>query len=174
MRTALLGLICLSLTVAAQAQSSDASFQDEVISTLDATSEKLLGLAEAIPAGTYTWRPAEGVRSVSEAFMHVAAANYFFANMIGTPPPEDVQPDQLETVTDPAAVQEALRASFDHMRMAMGTVEDGDLANTISWFGGSENTIRGALLFITNHASEHTGQLIAYARMNDVTPPWSE
>lgn len=38
--------------------------------------EKVVGLAEAIPADKYGWRPAPGVRSVSEALMHIASAHY--------------------------------------------------------------------------------------------------
>jgi uncharacterized damage-inducible protein DinB len=30
------------------------------------------------------------------------------------------------------------------------------------------------LVFQLRHASEHLGQLIAYSRMNGVTPPWTE
>ena len=30
------------------------------------------------------------------------------------------------------------------------------------------------LLILLSHSHEHLGQLIAYARSNDVTPPWSE
>jgi hypothetical protein len=30
------------------------------------------------------------------------------------------------------------------------------------------------VLLSLDHTSEHLGQLIAYARMNGVTPPWNE
>lgn len=35
-------------------------------------SSQLIALAEAIPADKYSWRPAPGVRSVSEVYMHCA------------------------------------------------------------------------------------------------------
>src|SRR5216683_3121969 len=44
-------------------------------------------LAEAMPAEKYTWRPAEGVRSVGEVFTHITAANYGIARALGTAPP---------------------------------------------------------------------------------------
>ena len=39
---------------------------------LEEMHEKFVQLAEAFPADKYAWRPAPGVRSVGEAFMHVA------------------------------------------------------------------------------------------------------
>ena len=39
---------------------------------------KFLGLAEAFPQEKYTWRPMEGVRSVSEVLMLAAMEGYSF------------------------------------------------------------------------------------------------
>jgi uncharacterized damage-inducible protein DinB len=35
-------------------------------------------------------------------------------------------------------------------------------------------TVDGMYLRIIVHANEHYGQMIAYARVNGVTPPWSK
>jgi hypothetical protein len=32
---------------------------------------------------------------------------------------------------------------------------------------------RGAMLLLTSHSHEHLGQSIAYARANNITPPWT-
>ena len=34
-------------------------------------------------------------------------------------------------------------------------------------------TKRGLLLFSAEHMGEHLGQSIAYARVNNIVPPWS-
>jgi uncharacterized damage-inducible protein DinB len=47
------------------------------------------------------------------------------------------------------------------------------LSETVELFGRTLNG-EGVLVFILNHTSEHVGQSIAYARMNNMTPPWSE
>jgi hypothetical protein len=49
--------------------------------------DKFQRLAEAIPAEKYTWRPAPGVRSIAEVFLHVSAANFDLYKLVGTPPP---------------------------------------------------------------------------------------
>ena len=46
-------------------------------------SRQLLALAQAIPAEKYSWRPAPGVRSVSEVFMHIAIANFYLLSVTG-------------------------------------------------------------------------------------------
>src|SRR5271169_6077174 len=59
----------------------------EFFNELRIQEDKFVQLAQAIPADKYTWRPAEGVRSVSEVFLHVAAANYNLTKVVGYPPP---------------------------------------------------------------------------------------
>src|SRR5271163_722293 len=52
-------------------------------------SNQLVALAEAMPAEKFTWRPAHGVRSVSEVYMHITMANFYLLSITGPPiPPE--------------------------------------------------------------------------------------
>src|SRR6185437_17079899 len=68
-------------------------------------SQQLIALAEAIPADKYSWRPAPGVRSVSEVFMHIALANFELLSFTGPKPPADLTSNDLEkTVTKKADV----------------------------------------------------------------------
>ena len=135
----------------------------------------MLQLAEAIPESKFSWRPAPGVRSISEVLLHVAAANFNLPKLIGTPPPEGFQVKGYETATtEKAKVIASLRDSFAHVRKAAVAMTDADGEKKLPWFGGSENTRRGILFFMTRHSAEHMGQLISYARMNGITPPWSE
>jgi uncharacterized damage-inducible protein DinB len=39
---------------------------------------------------------------------------------------------------------------------------------------GQDATVDGMYLRIIVHANEHMGQLVAYARMMGVVPPWSK
>ncbi len=38
--------------------------------------QQLIALAEATPEEKFSWRPAPGVRSTSEVYMHIAEANF--------------------------------------------------------------------------------------------------
>jgi uncharacterized damage-inducible protein DinB len=156
---------------AASAQAT--GFRADVLRDVQSIESKYVALAEAMPAANMTWRPAEGVRSVSEVLMHVAGANYMLTNFIGVAPPADVPPREAETTwTDPAQVVSALKGSFAHLRAAIEKTPDADLEKPVKMFG-QDHTVRSALLLMDNHLHEHLGQLIAYARSNGVAPPWS-
>src|SRR4051812_49162876 len=55
----------------------------------DHAATQIDALAAATPADKFAWRPAPGVRSVSEVYMHVAIGNYFLLGQAGAKlPPE--------------------------------------------------------------------------------------
>lgn len=148
--------------------------QDDVVAMLDGIEKKLVDLAGATPQEKMSWRPADGIRSTSEVFMHVAGANYFLAGMLGAKPPADVDVRNLEkNVTKQADIIAQLKKSFDHARAAVESVSEAQVNDAIKMFG-QDATKRKAMLTMVEHASEHLGQSIAYARMNGITPPWSQ
>lgn len=156
------------------ATASNSGPRAEFLNELKGEQDKFLRLAEVTPADKYTWRPAEGVRSISEVYMHVAAANYNLPKLIGTPPPADFKVQGYDkSTTEKTKVIAVLTDSFSHLRQAVINMPDSDLTKQLDWFGG-KNTERGILLFIMRHMAEHLGQSIAYARMNGIVPPWSE
>lgn len=149
-------------------------FRAEYLRQIDDIRTKVIKLAEAVPADKYTWRPAEGVRSISEAYMHLAAANFFIPRSLGVAPPEGTLPGrELEKMTDKQKVLDTLKASFEHVRQSVMKMSDADMDKAVKLFG-RDSTSREALMILLNHMHEHLGQSIAYARMNKVTPPWSE
>jgi uncharacterized damage-inducible protein DinB len=149
-------------------------YRSEVLALVMIQGDEFTRLAEAIPAEKYSWRPAPGVRSVAEVLMHAAAANYNMYKSVGMPPPVGLDVAGLETsTTDKAKIIGTLIDSYAHARKAITTLPDADLEKTMDWSGG-KITERGVLLFIVPHIAEHLGQLIAYARVLGVVPPWTE
>lgn len=145
---------------------------DLFLQQLDGVEKKFVDLAEAIPEAKYGWRPAEGVRSVSEVFMHVAGGNFRLPSFAGVKPPEGVSRDMEKQVTAKADVIAKLKESFTYVHSAGKEIGAGDLGKSIKLFGG-ESTPAALLMLIANHQHEHLGQMIAYARMNGIAPPWS-
>lgn len=154
---------------AAFAEEPNAGFRSSYESELAGAFQKVERLAQAMPAETYGWRPGEGVRSVSEALMHIAAGNYLLADELGVPRPDDL-PEDFQAVSVKEEVLAILRRSFEQAKTALETTCAGDLDRQV-WSNGT--TARGVLLRLLVHANEHLGQLIAYARVNGVVPPWS-
>src|SRR5271163_211547 len=53
-------------------------------------SRELVALAEATPADKFSWRPAPGVRSTSEVYMHIVDANFYLLSVTGVKMPPDI------------------------------------------------------------------------------------
>ena len=137
-------------------------------------SRQLVALAEAIPAEKFAWRPAPGVRSTSEVIMHAAMANFYLLSITGPKMPPDLTSQDLEkTVTAKADVIAWLKRSLDAVKTAHAGLKPGDLQRKVK-VNGRDATVDGMYLRIIVHANEHMGQLIAYARMNGIVPPWSD
>ena len=153
------------------APNGKSGFRTDFLSNLDDVQEKIMELATAVPADRYGWRPGEGVRSISEVYMHIAGGNYFLATFVGKQPPADI-PKDLERITDKAKVLAELRRSFDHLRAVAMAESEADLDKSVRMYG-TQTTHRGVLLTALTHLHEHLGQSIAYARTNGVVPPWS-
>ncbi len=165
-------VLAAMMTVAAWPLAA-ADYRGEALKRLDTIEKKITGLAEAVPAGKYTWRPAEGVRSISEVYLHIAAANYGIPGSIGTPPPEGFSFGGYDKqTTDKAEILPKVKDSFAHLRKAIEKLAVADADKAVKLFGQG-TTNRGAVLGILAHLSEHLGQSIAYARTNGVAPSWS-
>jgi uncharacterized damage-inducible protein DinB len=146
----------------------------EFLDTLDYFEGRYTKLAEAMPTDKYTWRPGEGVRSVSEVFLHISAANFNLPRLIGTQPPAGLDVRGLEkSTTDKAKVIQTLKDSYAHIRGAVLKLSDADVEKNVKLFG-KDVSYHGVFLFISRHSGEHLGQSIAYARVNGVVPPWTE
>src|SRR5882724_3367605 len=82
---ATLALVLVGLAGSAPARAQEVMPKDSAaavnasfIADLDTLRGKFVGLAEAFPQDKYTWRPMEGVRSVSEVLMLAAFEGYTF------------------------------------------------------------------------------------------------
>lgn len=139
----------------------------------DHVSEQLVALAEAIPADKYSWRPAAGVRSTSEVFMHIAGANYWMLDKAGIPLPTDAKLSEFKNVTAKEDVIRWLKRSIADAKRAHEAASPQELARKVN-VEGREVTVDGIYLRLLVHDNEHMGQLVAYARMNGITPPWSK
>jgi uncharacterized damage-inducible protein DinB len=136
--------------------------------------KKIVGLAEAIPADKYTWRPETGTRSVSELFLHIAAANYNIPTMMTgvTPAPGFEGKGFEKSTTDKAKVIEQLNKSFAYAIASVHSMSNADFAKPEKKLGPDANDGDVVYLLVV-HMHEHLGQSIAYARMNSITPPWT-
>src|SRR5438105_3312579 len=136
-------------------------------------SRQLIALAEATPAEKFAWRPAPGVRSTSEVYMHIVEANFYMLSITGPKMPDDMKDGMEKVVTSKADVISWLKRSLEAVKSAHAAVKPKDLERKVKILG-RDATVDGMYLRLLVHANEHMGQLIAYARTSGVVPPWAE
>jgi len=176
MRTRALVLF-LSLAIPA---SASAQLMGDMHRDVNDVQKKFTDLAKAIPEPAYSWRPT-GARSVGEVLLHIAADNYLIPVSMGKPAPastgisatdfKTAETFEKRKLTKDQIIAE-LDASFKHLHEAMGLTTDANLNENIKFFGQDWSRQRAMLATVT-HLHEHLGQMIAYARSNNVAPPWS-
>ena len=147
------------------------------VADLAAMHEKFLGLANAFPQDKYTWRPMEGVRSVSEVLMLAAFEGYAFVPTtvggkradLGTPD----EANKLRTLSDKAQVIDHLNKGFAYAKKELDAIDPATLTGKRKVMN-QDRSAAEVVLFVSGDLHEHLGQLIAYARMNRIVPPWSK
>jgi uncharacterized damage-inducible protein DinB len=175
-----------TVAMLAMGATSAAAQQEKLVSDLLAdvseVEQKMVGLAKKMPADKFDWRPGTGVRSFSEVVMHVAADNYFIPAMVGVPADAStgikgddyksaVAYEQRKLARD-AAIAE-MEKSFAHLKKALQNTSTAKLSESVSMFGQT-STVQKTWILAATHLHEHLGQAIAYARSNNVVPPWSQ
>lgn len=106
--------------------------------------------------------------------MHVSVDNYLLGGAFGLAMPKEMEgPNAEKCAGDKAKVMAVMKTSFDAIKASVGALTDADMEMTATLFGATQ-TKRAWLLATAEHAGEHLGQSIAYARSNGVVPPWSK
>ena len=140
---------------------------------------KLTSLAKEIPTDKYGWRPAADTRSVGEVLLHVAADNYFIPAGLGvkadpstriTDYPSTIAYEKQKLTRDEILAQ--VDKSFAHLVKVMNETPDAKLDEMVPFFG-QQMSRRMVWILTVTHLHEHLGQAIAYARSNNIVPPWS-
>ena len=78
-----------------------------------------------------------------------------------------------KAVTAKAEVIAWLKRSLDAVKTAHAGIKSADLQRKVK-VAGRDASVEGMYLRIIIHANEHMGQLVAYARVCGIVPPWSE
>lgn len=171
-------LLLLAVTAASPAAAQNEKYPPGIWEGYDGewlhVSQQLVALAEATPADKFTWRPAPGVRSVSEVYMHIVESNFYLLSVAGGPKfPADYKEGMDTSVKSKPEVIAWLKRSLDAVKQAHAKVTPADLQRKVH-IENRDATADGIYLRIIVHANEHMGQLVAYARMTGLTPPWSQ
>jgi len=180
-------LICVSVsagTMGAWAQNSEAmasadhtapsyDMKGQSLVDLERLQKKLVDLANAVPADKMTWRPSADARSFAEVFLHVAGERYGILSLMGAMPPAEIDRKTFEkSTTDRARIVAELNKSWEFAQKTINGMSNADFAKLLPKLGPQANA--GDVVYIlVADAHEHLGQLVAYARVNGIVPPWT-
>ena len=142
--------------------------------------DHIMVLAKAVPEEKYSWKPAEGVRSFKQVFLHIANGNRLLLNIAMDAPDGDALKklidEQAKSEAAPATKDQVLAAlseSFTAIHAALDRARPATLTRALDFFG-TPATTNAVLINLETHMAEHLGQAIAYSRMNGIVPPWSQ
>jgi uncharacterized damage-inducible protein DinB len=156
---------------------SAAHLRDQFLADLDTIHSRVMALAGAIPEDKYSWRPGPGVRSVSEVLGHLAGEYYYYVpQSVGARPhadhtsPRESLP-KLEKLVGKQAMLDELHKAWTYGRAQLAGADPATLTGSYQpW----NIPLARAAFGMAGDQHEHLGQLIAYARVNGVVPPWSK
>jgi hypothetical protein len=138
-----------------------------------------VGLAEAMPADKYGFKPTNGefkaARTFGEQVKHVACANFAFYNEIEKKtPPEHCETGGPSPARTKAELMPYLRESFTYAARVLRTMTPANALDRVEGEYGGPSTRLGIATLSIWHASDHYGQLVVYLRMNGIVPPASQ
>lgn len=171
----------LPATLHAQAVSDSAEFvawRQVQKQDIDGLRGKFMALAKAVPAGKLAWRPMEGTKSFHDVFAHIAAEGNTETAMFGRPLPAgsvadfDAEEARLGKLSDEQVVA-AMDRAMQNLSATMAGLSRAAIQTPITYYG-QKTLPRVATTYTLNDLHEHLGQLVAYARMNNIVPPWSK
>jgi uncharacterized damage-inducible protein DinB len=172
-RSVLPALVIFTITGTCTGQVAPEEVRNDLLNHFNESSRKVVSLSDAIPADLYDWAPGEGVMSIAKVYAHIAAYNYKYLNEnLGVAPPDGIDYDKMEELTNKSDIVATLVASVEHARMAMRSLGNESLMAESTLYG-REVAGWSVLVQLVSHLNEHVGQSVAYARMNGVVPPWS-
>lgn len=168
----LLALAAARATAQEPAEAAPPDLRTELAGHFDASAGKLVALARAMPAESYAWQPAEGVYTVARVYAHIARYNYLYPDQNLDLEVPVAYRDFESQLREKEEVVEALERSLEYVRGVMQGMSD-EALNSGTRLYGRDVASWAVLLQLVAHMNEHLGQAIAYARMNEVVPPWS-
>jgi hypothetical protein len=142
---------------------------------------EIVGLAEAMPAEKYSFRPTAGefknVRSFSQQMTHIAATLYgISAGALGEKNPSEMGHEENgpASIAGKDAAVKYLKDAFAYAHKATLAVTSANGLDMMqSPFGSSKTARIDLVTTLLFHSFDHYGQAVVYARMNGIVPPAS-
>ncbi len=151
-----------------QMKSGGNPVSDAVRSMAGREAKNLTAAAEEMPADKYSYKPTAQQMSFGMLVTHIAKGNGFLCSKLTSQaaPAENVgekdPKDKLVT---------ALKSSFDYCETALKNVQDSQLGEEVTLWGGRKANKATALIELPMDWADHYSQAAIYLRLNGMLPP---
>jgi len=152
---------------------------DAIIGSWREVRSGLIDEASQIPADKFSFRAAEGMRTVAELLQHLVESQKFLVGEACRPDTnllrksfaeniKDYAPD-ARSVNDKDGILNLLSAAMDEAEKQLREHPD-EMKNTMKRFDGKEMTKLAFMSFAIAHEMYHRGQLTVYERLLGIEP----
>jgi uncharacterized damage-inducible protein DinB len=165
-----LALVGADVPSLVSAQTPAPSLSKETVASFQRAANEILGVAEAMPADKYGFKPAPEMSSFGDQLVHVAGIVQRF---IDTAKGTKTEAPHHGAMTKPEIIA-LVKKTFQSAEEAMTALGDAQMLEPVKFPFGDRTVTRatfwqGPLYQIRNHY----GQLVVYLRMNGIVPPAS-
>jgi uncharacterized damage-inducible protein DinB len=168
-----LALLCATAVVAQESKSTSSSnpVSDTVRAMLGGRAKNLTAAAEAMPADKYGYKPTEQQMTFGTLVEHIANTNNFLCAKLAN----QAEPSDKISDKDPKdKLVAAVKNSFAYCETALKGVQDSQLGEQVTLFGGHQGPKAAALFFLTGGWADHYGTAAIYLRLNGILPPTAQ
>jgi len=152
---------------------------DAIIQSWREVRAGLIEEASQIPADKFSFKAADGMRSVAELLQHLVESQKFLVGEACRPDTNllrksfaenirDYAPD-VRNASDKEGILKMLGAAMDDTERLLRDNED-EMKNTMKRFDGKEMTKLAFMSFAIAHEMYHRGQLTVYERLLGIEP----
>lgn len=162
---ALCGLYCHGI-----AQSVDSLFIRAAYAKLESAAAYTLGVAKAMPAENYAYKPSPGEMSFGQQLIHISRnlgwlSSYYLADKEKNPVSEaDLKLHQKDSIIA------VVNRTYNYALARLKQFPADHLPDTVSFFAGPMSKLQ-IINLLNDHQTHHRGQLVVYLRLNGIKPP---
>jgi hypothetical protein len=161
--------LCLAVPVILNAQAVSNPVVTSAKEIYVRQSAYIVAATGQMPAGKFGYRPTPDQWTYGKIVAHIAQANDHVCAMLYDKPAPDGSVVKDSSPKDELAA--ALKASFDYCGKALDALQDAQLGDTITYFGGVKKPRARALVELTDDLEDHYSQMASYLRLNGMLPP---
>ena len=153
------------------------SMKDAQVADLQTMKDKFTSLGAAFSEEQFSWKPMDGTRSVKDVLVLMSVEGNLFPTMWGGTAAMGAganfreETARLNAMSRTELLAEVGKAFDNIIGQAKGMDDDARM-KPVKFFGQDTNAA-GAVFMAQSDMHEHLGQLIVYARANQIVPPWS-